>query len=146
MPRRPAHVPLSVFLNGRHVGELRRSASGAVDFRYDPSWLSWEHAIPVSLSLPLREQRFVGAPVIAVFENLLPDDEPIRRVMAARVKASGADVYSLLSAVGRDCVGALQFLPQGEEPGEAGAIGPGSRPAGDRPNHCRPCGRPARPR
>ena len=42
--------------------------------------------------------------------------------MAARVKAPGADVYSLLSAVGRDCVGALQFLPQGEEPGEAGAI------------------------
>ena len=122
MPRRPAHAPLAVFLNGRLVGELRRSASGAVDFRYDPSWLSWEHAIPVSLSLPLREQRFVGAPVIAVFENLLPDDEPIRRAMAARVKAPGADVYSLLSAVGRDCVGALQFLPQGEEPGEAGAI------------------------
>ena len=43
-----------------------------------------ENAIPVSLSLPLREERYIGAPVIAVFENLLPDNETIRRRVAER--------------------------------------------------------------
>jgi serine/threonine-protein kinase HipA len=57
MARRPAHIPLSVFANGKLVGRLRRETSGAIDFQYDPSWLAWENALPVSLSLPLREDR-----------------------------------------------------------------------------------------
>ena len=122
MARRPRHAPLQVFLNSRLVGRLHRATSGAIDFRYDPSWLDWQHALPVSLSLPLREDRYVGAPVVAVFENLLPDGDALRRRVAARVHAEGADAFSLLSAVGRDCVGALQFLPEGQEPGAAGAI------------------------
>jgi serine/threonine-protein kinase HipA len=119
-PRR--HIPLNVFLNSRHVGRLNRQSSGAIDFQYDASWLTWEHALPVSLSLPLREDRYIGAPVIAVFDNLLPDSAPIRRRMAERVHAQGLDAYDLLSAVGRDCVGALQFLPDGVEPGRAGTV------------------------
>lgn len=122
MARRPARVPLDVFLNGRKVGQLRRKASGAIDFRYDRTWLDWEDNFPVSLSLLLREDRYVGDPVIAVFDNLLPDNDDIRRAVAARQHAEGIDSYSLLAAIGRDCVGALQFLPAGEDPGAAGAI------------------------
>lgn len=122
MARPRARVALEVFLNGRLVGRLRREASGAVDFRYDDAWLAWEHAMPISLSLPLREERLTGAPVIAVFDNLLPDDDEIRRRLAERVRAEGHDALSLLAALGRDCVGALQILPDGEEPGPAGAV------------------------
>jgi serine/threonine-protein kinase HipA len=122
MVRRRRHLPLHVFLNGRLVGLLRREPSGAIDFRYEPDWLSWEHALPVSLSLPLREDRYIGAPVAAVFENLLPDNRAIRDRMAARVYAEGTDAYSLLSVIGRDCVGALQFLPEGHDPGLAGLV------------------------
>ncbi|HVA81368.1 MAG TPA: HipA N-terminal domain-containing protein, partial [Candidatus Binataceae bacterium] len=64
MARRPRHAPLQVFLNSRLVGRLHRATSGAIDFRYDPTWLDWQHALPVSLSLPLREDRYVGAPVV----------------------------------------------------------------------------------
>lgn len=122
MARRKAHAPLQVFLNGRSVGVLRRETSGAIDFTYDRDWLAWDNAIPVSLSLPLREDRYIGAPVAAVFDNLLPDNEEVRRRLAERSHAAGSDAYSLLSAVGRDCVGALQFLPEGDEPGPAGTI------------------------
>lgn len=116
MARRRRRPPLKVFLNGRLVGWLRRESSGAIDFQYDETWLAWESAIPVSLSLPLREDRYIGAPVIAVFDNLLPDSEDIRRRLAERSGAEGKNAYSLLAAVGRDCVGALQFLPNGTEP------------------------------
>jgi serine/threonine-protein kinase HipA len=122
MARPRTRIPLNVFLNGRLVGRLRRQASAAIDFQYDDSWLAWEQAFPVSLSLPLREDRFIGDPVIAVFDNLLPDNDQIRRRLAERVGAGGYDAYSLLAAVGRDCVGALQFLSEGMDPGTAGGI------------------------
>ncbi|MGS4983279.1 MULTISPECIES: type II toxin-antitoxin system HipA family toxin [Pseudosulfitobacter] len=72
--------------------------------------------MPVSLSLPLQESRYSGAPVMAVFDNLLPDSDLIRRRVAERVGAEGVDAFSLLSQIGRDCIGALQFLPDGQEP------------------------------
>lgn len=122
MPRPKANAPLNVFVNGRLVGVLKRESSGAIDFRYDPQWLSWQSTFPISLSLPLREDRYIGSPVINVFDNLLPDGEPIRRRVAERVGATGTDAYSMLSALGHDCVGALQFLPEGSDPGSPGKI------------------------
>ena len=122
MARKNTRTPLNIYLNGRLVGRLQRETSGAIDFQYDDSWLSWDQTFPVSLSLPLREDRYIGTPVIAVFDNLLPDNEDIRRRVAARSDADGIDSYSLLSAIGRDCVGAMQFLPDGIDPGKAGEI------------------------
>jgi serine/threonine-protein kinase HipA len=113
---------LQVLLNGRHVGGLSKAANGAIDFRYASEWLAWEYAIPVSLSLPLDTLRYTGAAVAAVFDNLLPDNDDIRRRIAGRVGANGADAYSLLAAVGRDCVGALQFLPEDEQAAAHGQI------------------------
>jgi serine/threonine-protein kinase HipA len=117
--RKPAYSPLGVFQNGDRVGRLTRQASGAISFTYDDAWLATDSANPVSLSLPLREERYTGAPVIAVFDNLLPDGTALRRRVAERVGAEGDDAFSLLSAIGRDCVGALQFLPQDETPSAA---------------------------
>lgn len=122
MPRQRKSRRLNVFLNSRLVGQSNRESSGAIDFRYDPKWLAWEHTIPVSLSLPLREDRYIGAPVLAVFDNLLPDNATIRKKIAERTGAGGTDAFSLLLALGRDCVGALQFLPEGQNPGPAGVI------------------------
>jgi len=122
MARRRAYAPLNVFLNSRLVGQLNREASGAIYFRYEASWLTWEYAMPVSLSLSLREDRYIGEAVLAVFDNLLPDNEDIRHRVAEKAHAAGQDAFNLLSAIGRDCVGALQFLPEGQDPGAAGAI------------------------
>ncbi|QEX14890.1 toxin HipA [Hypericibacter terrae] len=133
MPRRKRHAPLRVYLNNRLVGHLLKEPSGAVSFRYDESWLSRRSAIPVSLSLPFREDAYRGAPVSAVFENLLPDSEALRRRVAEQVGAEGSDAYSLLAAIGRDCVGALQFIAGDDdvvdstpmiegEPVDAGAV------------------------
>lgn len=125
MARRRKHAPLRVLLNNRLVGYLNKAPGGAIDFRYDPTWLGWGNAIPVSLSLPLREDAYKGEPVVAVFENLLPDASNLRKMVAAKVGADGTDAYSLLSRIGRDCVGALQFIPDdaGEVTDTAGIAG-----------------------
>ncbi|GBD46942.1 type II toxin-antitoxin system HipA family toxin [Methylopila sp. Yamaguchi] len=122
MAKRPTRIPLNVFLNGRHVGVLRRQSSGAVDFRYDQAWLGWATTFPISHSLPLREEQYIGDAVANVFDNLLPDSLALRTRIAERVGAAGVDAYSLLRSLGRDCVGALQFLPDGEDPGPAGEV------------------------
>ncbi|RZS76832.1 serine/threonine-protein kinase HipA [Phyllobacterium myrsinacearum] len=129
MGRRRAHVPLNVYLNSRLVGVLRRESTGAIDFHYARDWLDWPSTFPISLSLPLREDRYIGAPVAHVFDNLLPDSDRIRNRIAERVGAAGSDAFSLLTALGHDCVGALQFLPEPIAPGAAGDIS--GRPIGD---------------
>ena len=123
MGRRPAYAPLRVYMNNRRVGTLSREASGAIGFSYDTDWLDWDHAMPVSLSLPLRETAYRGEPVIAVFENLLPDSDQLRRLVAEKVGARGIDAYSLLTKIGHDCVGALQFIAgEDEAPDATGQI------------------------
>ncbi len=122
MTRRRQHAPLRVLLNNRLVGYLGKEPGGAIDFRYDETWLGWEHALPVSLSLPLREDAYRGAPVAAVLENLLPDSDALRGRVAEQVGAEGTDAYSMLAAIGRDCVGALQFLADGDDGGDSAAI------------------------
>ena len=115
MPRKPINAPLRVLSNNRLVGRLLKEPGGAISFRYDESWLSWSNTFPISMSLPLREDGFRGDRVVAVFENLLPDSEELRRRVAEKVGAKGVDAYSLLFQIGRDCVGALQFLPDDDD-------------------------------
>ncbi len=115
MPRQRLNKPLRVLLNNRLVGHLLKETSGATSFRYGKSWLSWSNTFPISMSLPLREDAFRGERVVAVCENLLPDSEILRRRVAEKVGAKGTDAYSLLSKIGRDCVGALQFVPEDDE-------------------------------
>ncbi|MBA4339614.1 MAG: toxin HipA [Hyphomonas sp.] len=122
MARRSHAQSLFAFLNSKAVGRLDRATSGAISFRYDEEWLAWPGSMPVSISLPLTREVFRGAPVINVFENLLPDAEQVRRHVAERLGAPGTDAFSLLTVAGRDCVGALQFLPEGGTPGPVGEV------------------------
>ena len=123
MARRKTHAPLKVLINGRVAGRLEKESSGAIRFQYDESWLDWAPRFAISLSLPMRTAAYHGAPVVAVFDNLLPDNPNIRRRVAERTGAQGTDAYSLLEQIGRDCVGAMQFLPEDLEPASAGIEG-----------------------
>ena len=129
MARKKAHSPLQVLINNRLVGHLEKAASGATSFRYSEEWLAWKHRFAVSLSLPLTPQTYRGAPVAAVFDNLLPDRDAMRRRVAERMGARGTDYFSLLEAIGRDCVGAMQFLPEGSN--DAGSADIEAEPVSD---------------
>jgi len=106
---------LSVYAQNVPMGSLSKSASGALKFGYHSGWLERQDAYPMSLSLPLSEQTY-REEVIAVLDNLLPDLAEVRSTIATRVQARGTDPFSLLWEVGRDCVGALQFIPEHDPP------------------------------
>ncbi len=108
---------LDVYMNGYRVGHLSRNDSGAHTFRYDEMWIDKEGARPISLSMPLRHDAYSGREVINFFDNLLPDNEEVRDRIVARYQADSDQAFDLLAAIGRDSVGALQFVPAGEKPG-----------------------------
>jgi serine/threonine-protein kinase HipA len=62
-------------------------------------------SIPVTADLTVR-----GANVTNYFDNLLPDSPDTRKRLGARFKVR-TDAFDLLTAIGRDCVGAVQLLP-----------------------------------
>ncbi|MGD9825925.1 type II toxin-antitoxin system HipA family toxin [Desulfobacter sp.] len=107
---------LSVLMNGSPVGWLARSSKGIVSFGYDRNWLSDRNRRPLSLSLPLTAQVYSGDRVENFFDNLLPDNMALRNRLQARTGASSTRAFDLLSYIGRDCVGAVQLVPEGERP------------------------------
>ncbi len=109
-------MTLDVYMNGIKVGEYQRESSGATHFTYDDTWLSSPGRRSISMSLPLQGRSYHGTAVLNFFDNLLPDSREIRERMVARFKAESAAPFDILAKVGRDCVGAIQLLPQGSEP------------------------------
>jgi len=108
---------LWLWMNGERVGTWQRTRTGGHRFVYEESWLSSAWVRPLSLSLPITPDRTVAGPVVAnFFDNLLPDDERIRRRASARFRVGSTEVFDLLQAIGRDCVGAVQLLPPEQPP------------------------------
>ncbi|HEY8876919.1 MAG TPA: type II toxin-antitoxin system HipA family toxin [Roseateles sp.] len=108
---------LWVWMNGERVGTWQRTRTGGHRFVYAESWLASPRVRPLSLSLPITPDLTVAGAVVAnFFDNLLPDDERIRRRVSARFKVGSTDVFALLQAIGRDCVGAAQLLPPEQPP------------------------------
>lgn len=108
---------LWVWMNGERVGTWQRTRTGSHRFVYEESWLASARVRPLSLSLPITPDRTVAGPAVAnFFDNLLPDDERIRRRVSARFRVGSTDVFELLQAIGRDCVGAVQLLPPEQPP------------------------------
>jgi serine/threonine-protein kinase HipA len=113
MGRKPKSRTLKVLMNGDLVGEWNLTTVGSHEFVYTASWLSSPLSRPVSLSMPLREQRYSGDVVHSFFDNLLPDNDVIRRRIRDRFSTGSIEAFHLLAEIGRDCVGAIQLLPDG---------------------------------
>lgn len=107
--------PLFIWMNGEKVGVWDHKRS---TFQYDVSWITNPYCRALSLSLPIVPGNvpFKGDAVHNYFDNLLPDADGIRRRLAIKFQAAGADAANLLAAVGRDCVGAIQILPVDHSP------------------------------
>ena len=111
---------LTVWMNGERVGLWSAPPGRSQSFQYDDAWLDSEARRVLSLSLPFTvgNEPLRGATVANFFENLLPDNEQIRRRIQTRFRADSGSAFHLLSAIGRDCVGAIQLLPENHEPPE----------------------------
>jgi serine/threonine-protein kinase HipA len=117
MGRRSHTQRLIIWLNGTPVGCWEISA-GKATLTYFLDWLNDENTRPLSLSLPFtpNNEPHRGLVVQNYFDNLLPDSDTIRRRIASHFNTGGTEPHQLLAAIGRDCVGAIQLLPEDTQP------------------------------
>lgn len=114
---------LEVWMNGRHVGTWRRVRGERDQLIYDREWLEDPQSRALSLSLPVTADAQITSPAVShYFDNLLPDDRRIRDRLRTRFGTRSADTFDLLEAIGRDCVGAVQLLPEGDTPDGWGSV------------------------
>ncbi len=108
---------LSVFLemNGKqkHVGDITGDTFKDARFYYAADYLAAEYARPISISLPLSENVYSPTQTKNFFEGLLPEGFS-RRALASWIKADENDYLSILSRLGRECIGAIRIVENAE--------------------------------
>lgn len=91
------------------VGRVRVDASERFSFAYDRTWLTRGTQFPVSITLPLTAEEYVGGPAHTFFSNLLPEGA-VRQAVCARLGISPDNDFALLQAIGGECAGALSLV------------------------------------
>lgn len=106
---------LAVWFGGRRVGLLRSRPGQGMEFDYDPGWIQ-SGGLAISQSMPLQSGQLTVSDSRAhrFFANLLPEAMARARIVR-RCRIPDND-FALLRALGRECAGALEILPDGNEP------------------------------
>ncbi|MEQ9171170.1 MAG: type II toxin-antitoxin system HipA family toxin [Rhodospirillales bacterium] len=102
---------LVALMNGRRIGEVRRNQRGRLSFVYDEPWRQGKNAYPLSLSMPLAAAEHGHNVIEAFLWGLLPDNDRVLDRWARWFQVSARNAFALLSHVGEDCAGAVQFVP-----------------------------------
>ncbi len=99
----------NVFLHNEFAGVLTEGEEGFT-FRYDAAFLKKDHAAPVSLTLPLREQAYTSTSLFPFFDGLIPEGW-LLDVVEKNWKLNPKDRMDILMHACRDCIGAVSIEP-----------------------------------
>jgi serine/threonine-protein kinase HipA len=100
---------LIVLLRGREAGRLH-SERGKTTFTYAESWRAGADAFPISMSMPLAAKDHSHRTVEPFIWGLLPDNDDVLKSWGKKFQVSQRNAFDLLSHVGEDCAGAIQFV------------------------------------
>ena len=107
---------LTVLLNGVVAGKLHVTGTGRAEFCYDHDYLINRASVPLSMSLPLRDQPFSSEATMRWIDGLLPDNQRVLERWYQNEGVSPPTTLGLIATrVGHDCAGAVQFCPAGDE-------------------------------
>jgi len=101
---------LVALLGGSEIGRVRSDSRSRLTFVYRNDWRTADGGYPLSLSMPLAAEEHGPAAVQAFLWGLLPDNEQVIARWAKRFQVSPRNVFALISNVGEDCAGAVQFV------------------------------------
>lgn len=100
---------LIALLDGREVGTVQYKES-RLSFTYTDDWRNDPNAYPLSLSMPLGSATHGHARIEAFLWGLLPDNDRVLQNWGKRFQVSPKNVFRLITHVGEDCAGAVQFV------------------------------------
>lgn len=102
---------LEALVDGRRVGRLTDDPrKDRVGFQYDKGWAEDPAAFPLSLAMPLSRSDYPDAIVRPFITGLLPDNDEVLRRWGKLYQVSARNPFRLLSHVGEECAGAVQFV------------------------------------
>jgi serine/threonine-protein kinase HipA len=101
---------LLVLLHGKEIGQVERDRQNQLRFTYFDAWRQFNGAGPLSLSMPLASAQHPHESITPYMWGLLPDNEQTLERWAHRFGVSARNAFALLSHVGEDCAGAVQFV------------------------------------
>jgi serine/threonine-protein kinase HipA len=101
---------LHVLIERERAGVLVEDRHGALSFTYNKEYSDLPDATPLSLAIPLSAERALREPLLAFLWGLLPDSPTVLDQWARQFQVSPQSVFGLLSNVGEECAGAVQFL------------------------------------
>lgn len=106
-------VRIEVKGESKYVGEIAGNDSSDSCFAYAEEYLSDPESRPISISLPLEEKTFNAVRTKNFFEGLLPEGFT-RRCVAEWIHTDAKDYLSILSGLGRECLGAVKIVDEAE--------------------------------
>jgi serine/threonine-protein kinase HipA len=98
-----------VLVSGVMAGILTEDETGYI-FAYDPDYLSRKDALPVSLTLPLREKPYHNNVLFSFFDGLIPEGWMLN-IAERNWKINRRDRMALLLTCCRDCIGNISVEP-----------------------------------
>lgn len=101
---------LEAIFDGRRVGRITY-ARDRIRFEYDEAWREDRASFPLSLSMPVTRREHDDAVVRPFISGLLPDDNEVLRRWGRRFQVSPRNPFRLLTHVGEECAGAVQYVP-----------------------------------
>jgi serine/threonine-protein kinase HipA len=104
---------LDVYLHEALIGRLIQDEGGQTVFEYVETWLERPGATALSVSLPLRKERFSRNECRSFFAGVLPE-EAKRDAVARNLGISARNDFAMLERIGGECAGAVTFLPPGQ--------------------------------
>jgi serine/threonine-protein kinase HipA len=107
---------LAVWLYGIKTASIDQERRRLRLFYLEDALRRYSLGVPLlSLSLPLKPERYTHGVVRPFLDGLLPEGEA-RVAIANDFDLDREDTYGLISALGRDCAGALVIQPADESP------------------------------
>ena len=94
-----------VFINSIPAGIITENEQGYI-FAYDEAYLNLPDALPVSLTLPLRQEPYINNVMFSFFDGLIPEGWMLN-IAERNWKINRRDRMGLLLRVGKDSVGAV---------------------------------------
>lgn len=100
---------LVVVMGDRVAGTITRR-NGSLSLAYNEDYLA-RGGTPLSVTMPLSDERYGNATVAPWLDGLLPDSDEVRRAWGREFSVSARSPFGLLSTpVGEECAGAAKFV------------------------------------
>ncbi len=103
-----------IYVQGKYAGVLYENDSG-YSFTYDTAYLEGKDALPVSLTLPLRQESYEDTKLFSFFDGLIPEGW-LLDIASRNWKIDRKDRFGLLLATCKDAIGDVSVCMRGDEP------------------------------